>query len=169
MKELAPAPLSRLIRVDPLPRDGIDVAVVANADELARIAAFNDLVELKDLSATLHLEPRAKGRVAVTGRLNASLTQSCVVTLEPLAATMDAPVEAIFAPGPRSAENATGPDEDPPEPIVNGMADVGAVVSEFLTLNLDPYPRKEGAAFTAVEDDVEASPFKALAERSTKK
>ena len=47
MKELSPAPLSRLIRVDPLPRDGIDVNVVADADELARIAEFNDLVDVK--------------------------------------------------------------------------------------------------------------------------
>ena len=61
MKEASAAPLSRLIRVDPLPRDGIDVNVVADADERARIAKFNDLVDLKSLSATLRLVPRAKG------------------------------------------------------------------------------------------------------------
>lgn len=171
MKELAPAPLSRLVRVDPLPPDGIDVSLLAKPDELARIAAFNDLVELKSLSAALHLVPRAKGRVAVTGRLNASLIQSCVVTLEPISADIDAPVEAVFAPGQGSAESAKAidVDEDPPEPIINGMADVGALVSEFLTLSLDPYPRKQGAAFTVVEDEAKNSPFAPLAERPAKK
>lgn len=169
MKEPFAAPLSRLIRVDPLPRDGMDVNVVADADELARIAKFNDLIDLKSLSAALHLAPRAKGRIAVSGRLSASATQTCVVTLEPIPAEIDASVDATFAPSHGSAEAPDTEDEDPPEPIVNGMADIGAVVSEFLTLNLDPYPRKAGVAFTSDEEDEKASPFAALSEMPPKK
>ena len=41
--------------------------------------------------------------------------------------------------------------EDPPEPIVNGAIDLGALAAEFLMLGLDPYPRKPGAVFEPVD------------------
>lgn len=36
-------------------------------------------------------------------------------------------------------------DSDPPEPILDGKIDLGAVVAEQLSLGLDPYPRRAGA------------------------
>jgi hypothetical protein len=40
-------------------------------------------------------------------------------------------------------------EDDPPEPIVDGIIDLGAVTLEFLALALDPYPRKPGVSFDA--------------------
>jgi len=37
--------------------------------------------------------------------------------------------------------------QDPPDPIINGQIDLGALAAEFLVLNLDLYPRKPGATF----------------------
>ena len=45
---------------------------------------------------------------------------------------------------PLSAGLETG---DPPDPIIGGKIDLGALASEFLALGLDPYPRKPGAKF----------------------
>ena len=53
---------------------------------------------------------------------------------------------------------------DPPEPIVNGIIDLGRVATDALFLAVDPYPRKEGAVFeteVAVLDP-EDHPFAAL-------
>ncbi len=54
--------------------------------------------------------------------------------------------------------------EDPPEPIVNGAIDLGALAVEFLMLGLDPYPRKPGAVFEPVIAPVDPAdhPFAAL-------
>ena len=54
--------------------------------------------------------------------------------------------------------------DDAPEPLVGGMIDLGEVATEFLSLGLDPYPRKADAAFAtpAAEDDT-PHPFAALA------
>ena len=54
-------------------------------------------------------------------------------------------------------------DNEPPEPLVDGKVDLGALATEFLVLGIDPYPRKPGAEFTPpkVEND-EANPFAAL-------
>jgi hypothetical protein len=103
--------------------------------------------------------------------------QTCVVTLEPFEAKISAPIDLNFAPpdkiAPRSraggeaAEIAVG-EEDEPDPIVDGVIDLGAAASEFLTLNLDPYPRKPGVVFqppVSDDDASEASPFSALAGR----
>ena len=162
-------PLSRLVRVDPLPRDGLDVTVEASAEERAKLAAFNDLVSLDALKAVFQLHPLAKGKVRVVGRLHADVVQSCVVTLEPVPAHVDAPISVDFAPEIPDQEEVGEEDDDLPEPIVNGMIDLGQIAAEFLTLNLDPYPRKQGATFEAPTDIDEIapreSPFKKLAEK----
>lgn len=56
-------------------------------------------------------------------------------------------------------------EEDPPEPIVDGRLDLGALAAEFMALGLDPYPRKPGVSFKPVEEDPEPddSPFADLA------
>ncbi len=54
-------------------------------------------------------------------------------------------------------------DVDAPDPIIGGVIDLGATVSEFLTLSLDPYPRRPGAVFTEPDtSDEEPSPFAVL-------
>ena len=52
----------------------------------------------------------------------------------------------------------------PPEPIVDGRLDLGALATEFLILGIDPYPRKPGAVFEAPSSaDRDATAFAALA------
>jgi hypothetical protein len=67
------------------------------------------------------------------------------------------------APPPPPAAEEEG-EEDPPDPIIDGRIDLGALAAEFLALGLDPYPRKPGAAFDLGEAEPEReSPFAALA------
>lgn len=66
------------------------------------------------------------------------------------------------APAPAALEEEG--DEDPPDLIVDGRIDLGALAAEFLALGLDPYPRKPGAAFEPGEEEAgRDSPFAALA------
>ncbi|QGM44484.1 YceD family protein [Methylocystis heyeri] len=60
-------------------------------------------------------------------------------------------------------------DADAPDPLIGGAIDLGAVVSEFLTLGLDPYPRRPGAVFEEPHrPDAEDNPFAALRRIATK-
>ncbi|MGB7247021.1 MAG: DUF177 domain-containing protein, partial [Methylovirgula sp.] len=56
------------------------------------------------------------------------------------------------------------PERDPPDAIVDGMIDVGALAAEFLALGLDPYPKKPGVEFAPVTVPEESAgrPFDAL-------
>ena len=74
--------------------------------------------------------------------------------------------------GPRQVETAEIeqrglPDEDEPDPIIDGKIDLGALAAEFFALGLDPYPRKPGATFEeSTESEPADSPFSALAKRA---
>jgi len=67
------------------------------------------------------------------------------------------------APGHAGANAPTHEGADPPDEIVNGRIDLGALTAEFLALGLDPYPRKPGVSFdeTAASDRSD-SPFAGL-------
>jgi hypothetical protein len=94
-----------------------------------------------------------------------------VVTLEPIDSEISEPVDVMYAPaGPSTIEDDKGEaviefsQADPPETMIGGEIDLGAIATEFLLLAIDPYPRKEGAVFEPrIAGDVDANPFAALA------
>ena len=109
----------------------------------------------------------------VAGRVQARVGQTCVVTLDPIENDIDEAIDLIFAPPEQIPALADLVDEaaesdaeipDPPEPIVDGIIDLGRLATDALFLAIDPYPRKPDAVFEppAVPDDPEDHPFAAL-------
>jgi uncharacterized protein len=90
-------PLSRLLRVDEI-RDGAHGEIEATQPELAAIAKLLDLRRVKELSFAYRLSHGGGERLRLEGRLTAAVTQTCVVSLEPVEASLDVPVEAEFWP-----------------------------------------------------------------------
>jgi hypothetical protein len=188
------AVLRRLHSLAQTPPDGVDVEVIATPTECEALAKLNNLVAVDSLTAHLHVERLGAG-LLVRGVLRAELRQSCVVTLEPFPARIEEDIRVRFAPvsSPEKPARSKRSDrrrddeeeeadllldlegEDPPEPLVGDSVDLGAVVAEFFTLALDPYPRKPGAAFVdagqegSEEAGADASPFAALRVLSEKK
>ena len=157
-------PLSRPVDVMNIPPRGQEVHVEATAEECAALAADFGLPGIRRLSGDYRLTNSAKG-VHVTGLVKASITQICVVTLEPFDSDVEEEVEVDFAePAGVPAEPPTDINEyEPPDEIVNGQVDLGALTSEFLVLGLDPYPRKPGVDFEYRDPaDGKDSPFAAL-------
>ena len=169
-------PFSRVVRVDAIPREGQVIAVKAAPAEREELASFYQLPAIAALTATLRVEPWGRGGARVTGVVHGEVTQTCVVSLDPVQATVDEEVDVRFAPqtAANSGSVATEEpqtfslvDEDEPDPIIDGTIDLGALTVEFLALGLDPYPRKPGAAFDEGRTTSEPadSPFAALAKR----
>jgi hypothetical protein len=134
---------SRPVRVEPLPRDGLEWKIEANEAERAALAKLNGLPGIARLSASFRIDKWRRG-VRVEGDLSALVTQTCVVSLEPFDTEIDEPIEVKFLP---AGAKASESEEDEPDELVDGSIDLGVVASEFLTLALDPYPRKPGVAF----------------------
>jgi hypothetical protein len=109
--------------------------------------------------------------------MSATVGQNCVVTLEPLVNEVEEHIDLLFAPPPPPVARKAGEDEaveeaserpqrswNGPEPLIGGVVDLGALVTEFLILGLDPYPRKPDAVFEAPQDvKPDPGPFAALA------
>jgi hypothetical protein len=138
--------------------------------------AMADLAGLREIgfaSASLDVTPTGRGRFHVGGRVRARVGQTCVVTLEPIENDIDEEVDVIFAPPDQIpvladlVDEALESDEaipDPPEPIENGIIDLGRLATDALFLGIDPYPRRPDAIFEPPVEaaDPEAHPFAAL-------
>jgi hypothetical protein len=157
-----PHPWHVPVRLDDVPETGLHLILVAADEVRASLAAFAGLRDLSRLEAEIDVV-REGGGLRATGRVRATAGQSCVVTLEPIETDIDEAFDVRFASGPGASGKAGEPD-DPPEAMVDGTADVGAVATEFLLLGIDSYPRKPGAVFDRpTEGTAGDGPFAALA------
>jgi len=157
-------PLSRPVSVVQLPPEGLEYSVEATGEERAAIAKDFKLPAIHSLTGRYKLTGTPK-HVRVVGQVEASITQICVVTLDPFDSTITETVDLEFAePRPTTDQPQDEQGEyDPPDEILNGQVDLGALTAEFLALGLDPYPRKPGADFQHDAGDQGAdSPFAAL-------
>jgi uncharacterized metal-binding protein YceD (DUF177 family) len=145
---------ARPVVVEPWPDGGIAVELSADPAELSALARRFDLLELTSLRARGRLERRAPGdEIWFVGELEAEVVQACVVSLEPVPASVRQPIEcgwrrvaSPIEPGAAAAPPALWlVDEDELEPLVGRTVDLGEMVAEELALALDPYPRRADA------------------------
>lgn len=156
---------SRVYATDRLPVGGLSFALRAGEAECRALARRFDLPAIGRLEATGTVARRTPGGlVTVTGTLTAEVTQRCVVSLEPMPATVAADFQRFFAPSlETAAEIEIDPEEDLLEPLDGEMIDVGEIVAEELSLALDPYPRLDPAPASCGDDEATLGAFSALA------
>jgi len=151
-------------------RDGDRIDLNADAAECAAIADRLGLLSLDRFDAHAVLS-REDGKIRATGRLKASLAQSCIATGDRVPAHIDECFEILFLPEPKAGR----PDEehelaadDLDTMFHDGSAiELGSAIVDSLALSLDPYPRSAGADAALKEAGVlseeDAGPFAALA------
>jgi hypothetical protein len=166
-------PWSVPVTVAQIPDTGLHRDIEAGRAAREAMAEVAGLREILSASASLDVTPKSGGRFHVAGRVRARIGQTCVVTLDPIENDIDEPVDLIFAPPEQVPQLADLVDEaaesdveipDPPEPIVNGVIDLGRLATDALFLRIDPYPRRPDAVFEppVVAADPEDHPFAAL-------
>ena len=168
-RRTAKIPWSVPVRRDDVPESGLHLDLVADEATRAAVAAAAGVRTFPRLAANFDVARQGAG-LRVAGEVRATVEQTCVVTLEPLTNEVSEPIELIFvagtaaAPGAEAAETIDPAAADEPELLVDGVADLGVVATEFLLLAIDPYPRKPGAVFEAPKAaDAGTHPFAALA------
>ena len=145
-----------------------------------------DLHSIEALSADIVLTRNPVNKIIhVKGDIRADIHQYCVVTMEPIAAHIEDIFESwcaehnnavSFAKAKRERMSPQERSEQPmleeyddPEEIIDGKIDLGELVTQHLSLSLNPYLRKEGAVFENQdeplgdeEDGIYDNPFAAL-------
>lgn len=161
------------VPVAQIPDTGLHRDIEAGPATREAMAEVAGLREILSVNASLDVTPKSGGRFHVTGQVRARVGQTCVVTLDPIENDIDEEVDLIFAPPEQIPDLADLVDEavesdveipDPPEPIVNGVIDLGRLATDALFLAIDPYPRRSDAVFEppVIATDPADHPFAAL-------
>jgi uncharacterized metal-binding protein YceD (DUF177 family) len=168
-----PDPWRVPIAVLQVPEGGLHRELDADAAVRKTMADVGQVREVLSAHASFDVTPKSGGRFHVAGNVRARVGQTCVVTLDPIENDIDEPIDLIFAPPEQIPDLAALVDDaadsgedtpDPPEPIVNGIIDLGRLATDALFLAIDPYPRKQDAVFEhdVTPPDPEDHPFAAL-------
>lgn len=143
---------------------------IAGEEERAALCRRLDIPVISRLEAKLVIQRNAGNMIIhIKGEIDADVEQRCIVTREPVKEKVRDSFEAWYAdPGQavsftkarRERMNIKDKGEQPmleecddPEPIVNGVIDLGELVTQNFSLALNPYPRKKGAAYKGGEEE----------------
>ncbi len=141
-------------------------------EEATRIARFLGIVAIRKMRFQGTLNPQERTGWALKATLGVTVTQNCVLTLEPMRTRIDLDVSRRFLPlqteGSGEEIEMLDPDIDPLTPEI----DLGALAIEALVLEIPEYPKRAGATlkesgFTAPGappmTDADVKPFAKLA------
>lgn len=128
-----------------VPVGGMSVRLAAGVEERRAIAERLQLPAVENCAAAFALRPEpGRGGTLVEGRLSARLVRRCVVTDEPMAESIDQPVECLVV-----AEEPGGRDDGADEPdyevAPDGKVDLADLAVQLLSVSMAAYPRGPGA------------------------
>lgn len=146
---------SRLVPLHEVKEDGLQLTFEASAAERAALARRFELLDLVDMQARLRLSPTAEGGLLLNGHVDARLIQACVISGEPVKSSIASDFSVRYISPVNGMESLESEEfdvlEEDMEPLPSDVIDVGEVVAQYLSLALDPYPRKPGAEVGVVE------------------
>ncbi|GJL84945.1 MAG: hypothetical protein DHS20C02_07200 [Micavibrio sp.] len=186
-KDQAPPPeWSHLIDSEEVEAKPQKLSISADEEERGLLAKRLDVFSIDSLKAELTVV-REKGSmvVHVKGVLKAQITQSCVVTTDPVISEIEESFKAWFADPEQAVSFAKArrdklieagqgelpilSEADDPEPIIEGQIDLGELVTQYLSLSINLYPHAEGVKYEIGDEDEAAqgaetikNPFAAL-------
>lgn len=136
--------MARPVVVDPWPSGGIELPFEATPKECGLLARRFDLVSVDRLVGHARLDRDRGGDVIrLSGRIEAAVVQSCVVSLEDVPETVAETFECRFTRAAIDPDDVAW-DQDL-EPLEGAELDLGEIFAQQLSVALDPYPRAEGA------------------------
>lgn len=157
----APEPeWSVLIDAQTVTSNPYKLRIAASEEERKALCKRLDLAAISSLSADLTLHREKGSIIHVNGLMKANVTQHCVISTDPVQTQIEETFEGWFADQDRIVMLAKARHErlgrladseipildesEDPEPLVNGMIDIGELVTQNLSLALDQFPRRRG-------------------------
>lgn len=146
--------------------DGRTIALIATTDECAALAQRFALVRINRLEASLVLTREAE-TILAAGRLHADLLQSCAVSAEDLAITVNEPLAMRFVPASGEIALEVELEIDSAEideiEYTGSQIDLGEAVAQSLALAIDPFAAgPEADKARVLLESRKDSPFAAL-------
>lgn len=172
-------PFSFPVKVGHISSNPVSLTLEADENERQGLAKLWKVVGVTSLKAEVRTTRWKRDGLRISGRFSGELVQKCVVSLKPIATHIEEEFVAHFVP---ETSKLARPDNfqdgeliidvdgpDIPDTFSGNMIDLGAVVSEYAAMAIDPYPRDPDAQIEEKfqsgqdTDDTAPSPFAALA------
>lgn len=178
---------SRPVKIDTIDTKGFQETLTATSEECIALANRFEVLAVRDLTANVEIKQEsAKTTYHVTGTLNATVVQECVVSGQEIENNIKEDFDAWFTDESKIAsfaharqekdeegdEHEMRDESDDPEKITNGVIDVGEVVAQYLSLAIDPYPHATGideGDYIETKPEDKPNPFAKLAVLKEKK
>ncbi len=165
--------IDMVVRLDEVPHEGREYAFAGDSEVTDFLVEHSNVTAVANFAGKIKLRAM-RGGYEAHGKLQAKVTQECVVTLDPVDDELSVDLERVYLRG----------EEPEPEVTSNGEVfvdleasadnewfegdtiDLADLIFEQFQLALNPYPRKEGAEFPDAmdaADEKEPSPFAVLA------
>ena len=112
--------------------------VVADAREREAVAARIGVEEVRSLEASVAVEKRGRDDVALLGELKATVAQKSVTTGDLVVSEVSAPLDVLVV----VVVDGEDYDDDDRDVVTtsDGVVDLGEIVVQTLSLEVDPYP-----------------------------
>ena len=150
--------LSIPINVAQLPSTGIKINETIKKETRSKIASRVAVDVLESLIIKMSVCPGNEPNLTahVIGEIKATIIQACSVTLEPISSKLRIPVRLTFAEGNNYNQTSLidiDPEEETwPELMYGGEFDLGEVLIQLLTIEINPFPRKPETFFEASQE-----------------
>ena len=139
---------SRPISVKEIAKGKASHILIASKQECEKLTKRFGVRKVEGLKAKLNFfDVSRRDEFKMQVSFNADVSQACVVTLEPFVTHINSGFECIFSKkrNPEKTKADFGVmDRDPPEYFEGETIDPGEIISEYLGLEIEPFPRLSG-------------------------
>lgn len=136
------------VKLDDVPPNGLQIAPHVSPDIYPSLCARFNVDQLDDLKISLSVTRFDKAGLYVHGAMSGKVCQTCVVSLEPVWSDVNVDFEVEFQPQDVIDKLGIDPDDfeqDIPELIEEGGANIGDVAAQIFALEIPLYPRHPNA------------------------
>ncbi len=152
------ATLSLVVDINEVRDQGeIHINLAATPNECDALAKQLKILEINNIKSSILLQKGPRPDLfEIEGHISANVVQECSVTLAPVQEAIEEHFSEILTTSPETLR-AAEEDEDADKPIElieHGKINVGTIVSQWLALSLNPFPRSSDApVFAHIEAD----------------
>lgn len=125
--------------------------VTATPEQCAALAARLGILDVKKMTGTIHVSMApVAGNIRLEGELDAVVVQACAMSFQPVkekvvetfAETLTTLPDNLIA-----EDEITGDDDVPVDVIEGDSFDAGEILTQWLSLSLNPFPRSDAPTF----------------------
>ncbi|PCJ33769.1 MAG: hypothetical protein COA93_06475 [Alphaproteobacteria bacterium] len=144
---------SRPIDVTTVGKNGRQFNFQATEAEKTALALRFDVLEIIRLNANADITPAKKGQYKLMVSYNVKLNQACSISLETVTDDVSGNFTVILQHPPREPNKQSQKEdlevdfdyeESDFEYINSNLVDVGELIAQYISLEINPYPRKSG-------------------------